>query len=78
MDFNVLRVRPSPYISTAGLTSDEQRNGHRRRRTTTCAHYVEANKVRFTMEAIMEVTVLQVSPLLHTSAARFTGPTTDD
>ena len=76
MDFNALRVRPSLHISTASLSSDEQQTGHRRR-TAPCSHYVEANTVHFAMEAIMEVTALQVSPLLHIPTTRFTGPTTD-
>ena len=73
MDFIALPVRPSSHISTASLNNDEQQIGHRRRRTATCTHYVEANKFRFTVEGIMEVTVLQVSPTLYTSATRFTG-----
>ena len=77
MDFNALQVRPSPHISTASLSSNEQQIGHGRR-TASCAHYVEANKIRFTMEAIMEVTVLHVSPLLRKSTVRFTGPITND
>ena len=63
MDFNALRVRPSLHISTASLSNDEQQIGYRRRRTASCAHYAEANKIHFVMEAIMEVTALQVSPL---------------
>ena len=78
MDLNALQVRPWLHISTASLSSDKQQIGRRRRRTASCAHYAEANKVHFAMEAIMEVTVLQVSPLLHTSTTRFTGPTADD
>ena len=67
MDFDASRVRPSLDVSTASLSNDEQQIGYRRRRTASCAHYVEANKVRFTMETIMEVTALQASPLLHTN-----------
>ena len=69
MDSNALWVRPSLHISTASLSSDEQRIRHRRRRTASCAYYVEAKKVRSTMEAIMEVTLLRVSRLLYTSTA---------
>ena len=78
MGFNALRVRHSLHISTASVSSDEQKIGHRRRRIASCAYYAEANKVHFAMEAIMEVTALQVSSLLHKSTTRLTGPTTDD
>ena len=78
MDFNALCVRPSLHIPIASLSSDEQQIGHRRRKTTSRTHYVEANQVHFAMEAIVEVTMLQVSPSLHTSTASFTGPSTGD
>ena len=75
MDFNALQVRPSLHVSTTSLSGDEQQIGHRGRRTASCARYVEANKVRFTME---EIIVLQVSPLLRKLTARFTDLTTND
>ena len=78
VDFNALRVRPLLHISATSLSSDEQQIRHRRRRTASYAHYIEANRVRFTMEAIMQVAVLQVCPLLHTSTACFIGPITDN